>query len=53
MDVGLLDRFQNLKDSVGQWADSAGTGNLDRRIEKNLAEMESGSEIERTAAVQA
>ena len=53
MSVGLRDTFQNLKDSVGQWADSAGGGNLDNKIERNLAEMESGSEIERTAAVKA
>ncbi len=51
--MGLRDRFQNLKDSVGQWADSAGGSSLDSKIEKNLAEMESGSEIERTAAVKA
>lgn len=51
--VGLRDRFQNLKDSVGQWADSAAGGSLDNKIERNLAEMESGSEIERTAAVKA
>ena len=53
MSVGLRDTFQNLKDSVGQWADSAGGGNLDNKRERNLAEMESGSEIERTAAVKA
>ena len=51
--MGLRDRFQNLKDSVGQWTDSAGGSSLDSKIEKNLAEMESGSEIERTAAVKA
>ena len=51
--MGLRDRFQNLKDSVGQWVDSAGGSSLDSKIEKNLVEMESGSEIERTAAVKA
>ena len=51
--MGLRDRFQNLKDSVGQWTDSAGGSSLDSKIEKNLVEMESGSEIERTAAVKA
>jgi len=51
--VGFRDRFQNLKETVGQWADSAGGSSLDRKIERNLAEMESGTEIERSAAVQA
>ena len=51
--MGFRDRFQNLKETVGQWADSAGGGSLDRKIERNLAEMESGTEIERTAAVKA
>ena len=51
--MGLRDRFQNLKESVGQWTDSTGSGSLDRKIERNLAEMEGGTEIERTAAVKA
>lgn len=48
--MGLRDRFQNLKESVGQWTDSTGSGSLDRKIERNLAEMEGGTEIERTVS---
>ena len=51
--MGFRDRFQNLKESVGQWAENKSSNSLDNRIEKNLAEMEAGSEIERTAAVKA
>ncbi len=51
--MGFRDIFQNLKETVGQWTDSAAGSSLDRRIERNLAEMESGTEIERTAAVKA
>ena len=51
--MGFLDKLQNLKDSVGQWADTAGAGSLDNKIEKNLTEMSSGTEIERTAAIKA
>jgi hypothetical protein len=51
--VGFFDKLQNLKDSVGQLAEKAGGGSLDDRIERNLAEMSSGTEIERTAAIKA
>ena len=51
--MSFRDRFQNLKETVGQWTDSTGSGSLDRKIERNLAEMEGGTEIERTAAVKA
>ena len=51
--MSFRDRFQNLKETVGQWTDSTGGGSLDRKIERNLAEMEGGTEIERTAAVKA
>lgn len=51
--MGFRDRLQNLKDSVSQWADKAGEGSLDNKIEKNLTEMSSGTEIERTAAIKA
>ena len=51
--MGFRDRLQNLKDSVGQWADSASVGSLDKKIEKNLTEMSAGTEIERTAAIKA
>ena len=51
--MGFRDRLQNLKDSVGQWADAASVGSLDKKIEKNLTEMSAGTEIERTAAIKA
>jgi hypothetical protein len=51
--VGLLDKFKNLKEVAQEWADSSTAGSLDKKIEKNLVEMESGSELERTAAVKA
>ena len=51
--MGFLDRLQNLKDSVGQLADTASGGSLDRKIEKNLTEMSAGTEIQRTAAIKA
>ncbi len=51
--MGLLDKFKNLKEVAQEWADSSTAGSLDKKIEKNLVEMESGSELERTAAVKA
>ena len=51
--MGLLDKFQNLKESVGEWAENRNASSLDKQIEKNLATMEAGAEIERTAAVKA
>ena len=51
--MGLLDKFQNLKESVGEWAENRSASSLDKQIEKNLATMEAGAEIERTAAVKA
>ena len=51
--MGFRDRLQNLKDSVGQWADGAAAGSQDNRIEKNLTEMSAGTEIQRTAAIKA
>jgi len=51
--VGFFDKLQNLKDSVGQLAEKASGGTLDDRIERNLTEMSSGSEIQRTAAIKA
>ena len=51
--MGFLDRLQNLKDSVGQLADTATGSSLDRKIEKNLTEMSAGTEIQRTAAIKA
>ena len=51
--MGFRDRLQNLKDSVGQWADSTSESSLDKKIERNLTEMSSGTEIERTAAIKA
>ena len=51
--MGFFDKLQNLKDSVGQLAEKAGGGTLDDRIERNLTEMSSGSEIQRTAAIKA
>ena len=51
--MGFRDRLQNLKDSVGQWADTASGSSLDKKIERNLTEMSAGSEIQRTAAIKA
>ena len=51
--MGFRDRLQNLKDSVGQWAEAASGGSQDKRIEKNLTEMSAGTEIQRTAAIKA
>ena len=51
--MGLLDKFKNLKEAAQEWTEGSGQGSLDRKIEKNLVEMESGSEIARTAAVKA
>ena len=51
--MGFRDRLQNLKDSVGQWAETASGGSQDNRIEKNLTEMSAGTEIQRTAAIKA
>ena len=51
--MGFRDRLQNLKDSVGQWADGSGGGSQDKRIEKNLIEMSAGTEVQRTAAIKA
>ena len=51
--MGFLDRLQNLKDSVGQLAETATGSSLDRKIEKNLTEMSAGTEIQRTAAIKA
>ena len=51
--MGLRDRFQNLKESVSQWTEDVSGNSPDKKIEKNLVEMESGSEIARTAAVKA
>ena len=51
--MGFRDRLQNLKDSVGQWADGAAGGSQDNKIEKNLTEMSAGTEIQRTAAIKA
>ena len=51
--MGFFDKLQNLKDSVGQLAEKASGGTLDDRIERNLTEMSSGSEIQRTAAIKA
>ncbi|MAW93298.1 MAG: hypothetical protein CMA32_02260 [Euryarchaeota archaeon] len=51
--MGLRDRFQNLKESVSQWTEDISGNSPDKKIEKNLVEMESGSEIARTAAVKA
>jgi len=51
--VGLRDRFKNFKESVSEWTDNMNSNSLDRKIEKNLVEMESGTEVERTAAIRA
>ncbi len=51
--MGFRDKFQNLKESVSKWADDRSSNSLDNKIERNLTEMEAGSEIERTAAVKA
>ena len=51
--MGLLDKFRNLKEAAQEWTEGSGPGSLDKKIEKNLVEMESGSEIARTAAVKA
>jgi len=51
--VGLLDRFKNLKEAAQEWSEGSSIASLDRKIEKNLVAMESGSELERTAAVKA
>ena len=51
--MGFRDRLQNLKDSVGQWADTASGSSLDKKIERNLTEMSAGSEIQRAAAIKA
>ncbi|MEC7976531.1 MAG: HEAT repeat domain-containing protein, partial [Candidatus Thermoplasmatota archaeon] len=45
--------MQNLKDTVGQWADTASGSSLDKKIERNLTEMSAGSEIQRAAAIKA
>ena len=51
--MGFRDRLQNLKDTVGQWADTASGSSLDKKIERNLTEMSAGSEIQRAAAIKA
>ena len=51
--MGLLDRFKNLKEAAQEWSEGSSLASLDRKIEKNLVAMESGSELERTAAVKA
>ncbi len=51
--MGLLDRFQDLKETVGQLASSTRGNSFDNKVEKNLAEMESGTEIQRVAAIKA
>ena len=51
--MGLLDKFKNLKEAAQEWTESSTAGSLDKKIEKNLVEMESGSELARTAAVKA
>ena len=51
--MGLRDRFKNFKESVSEWTDNMNSNSLDRKIEKNLVEMESGTEVERTAAIRA
>ena len=51
--MGLRDRFKNFKESVSEWTDNMNSNSLDRKIEKNLVEMESGTEVERTAAIKA
>ena len=51
--MGLFDKFRDLKEAAQEWTESSVSGSLDKKIEKNLVEMESGSEISRTAAVKA
>ena len=51
--MGLLDKFKNLKEAAQEWTEGSGPASLDKKIERNLVDMESGSEISRTAAVKA
>ncbi len=51
--MGLLDKFKNLKEAAQEWTEGSGPASLDKKIERNLVDMESGSELSRTAAVKA
>ncbi len=51
--MGLLDKFKNLKEAAQEWTEGTGPASLDKKIERNLVDMESGSELSRTAAVKA